>query len=144
MPRQNTKASGDLRICIWGSGDLCLGFRGYKHNPESAHVWSGMDDKMRPWTRLGVFGSFFCWAFGTKNDVFPSSTHIRCLWRFLMFSLLLFSFISACFGRARKRPKGQIRHTLRAKPYFFKVHACAGFAARTTTDGQNRFQKRFQ
>ena len=53
----------------------------------------------------------------------------------------LFSFIYVFFGRARKRPKGQIRHTLRAKTCFFKVHACAGFAARTTTDGQKKTPK---
>ena len=78
--------------------------------------------------------------FGSKNDDcwmlyrLPSmcgSYHVVGL-----FSLLLFSFISVFCGRARKRPKGQIRHTLRAKTCFFKVRACAGFAARTTTDGQ--------
>ena len=95
------------------------------------------DEKETPGVDLGRH-------FGSKNDGFWRLFRLPSMcgsYRvFGLFSLHLFSFIYVFFGRARKRPKGQIRHTLRAKTCFFKVHACAGFAARTTTDGQTNFK----
>ena len=109
----------------------------------------------RPWTRLGVnlarhraprakqmvLGSILGAILAPKMRCFRLRSICGVYRVFCMSSLLLFSFISAFFGRARKRPKGQIRHTLRAKTCFFKVRACAGFAARTTTDGQKKTPK---
>ena len=86
--------------------------------------------------------------FGSKNDDcwrFVRLPSMCGMYRvFCLCSLLLFSFISALFGRARKRPKGQIRHTLHAKTCFFKVRARAGAAPRTTTDGPKRHQIKAQ
>ena len=60
--------------------------------------------------------------FGSKNDDFGMLFRLPSMCGSYsvvgLFSLLFFSFISVFFGRARKRPKGQIRHSLRAKTCF--------------------------
>ena len=78
------------------------------------------------------------------------------------FGLLFLLFARACFlpfcdcfqcrfsahflfcGRARKRPKSEIRHTLHAKTCFFKVRAVAGAAPRTTTHDPQRHKVKAQ
>ena len=61
-----------------------------------------------------------------------------------LLSVLLFISFSVFCGRARKRPKSEIRHTLHAKTSFFKVRARAGAAPRTTTDGPKKHEIKFQ
>ena len=60
------------------------------------------------------------------------------------FSFLI--FISAFFGRARKRPKGQIRHTLQAKNVFLRCTLAPalpqGRQPMVKRDFKNRMEKR--
>ena len=71
---------------------------------------------------------------------------MRFLSCFCLCSLLFLSFISALFGRARKRPKGQIRHPLRAKTCFSRCTLALalpqGRQPMVKKDFNNRMDKR--
>ena len=58
--------------------------------------------------------------------------------------MLFFVSFSVFSGRARKTPKTEIRHTLHAKTWFFKVRARAAAAPRTTTNRSKIIKQRLQ